>query len=81
VEGSCEHGSEPSSFIKCCDILQYLSDYLLLKKDLAPWNWLFNVEVSEKSVLGSIYEPERNKINRRRKLHNEVFHNFLLFFN
>jgi hypothetical protein len=31
--GSCEHGNEPSGSIKCCEILEQLSDWWLLKKD------------------------------------------------
>jgi hypothetical protein len=33
VEGSCEHGNEPSGSIKCWEILKKLSDWWLLKKD------------------------------------------------
>jgi hypothetical protein len=38
MEGSCEHGNEPSGFIKCWEILQWLSDWWLLKKGSAPWS-------------------------------------------
>jgi hypothetical protein len=37
-EGSCERGNEPWRFIKGRKLLDYLSDYWLLKKDSAPWN-------------------------------------------
>jgi predicted deacylase len=37
VEGSCEHGNELSGSIKCWEILEWLSDWQLLKKDSAPW--------------------------------------------
>jgi hypothetical protein len=34
-EGSCEHGNEPSSFIKCWEVLQELRNRRLLKKGSA----------------------------------------------
>jgi hypothetical protein len=36
VEGSCEHGNEHLDAIKCWEILEYPSDWWILKKDLAP---------------------------------------------
>jgi hypothetical protein len=44
VEGSCEHGNEPSDSIKCWDILEWLHNRRLLKKGSAP-------EVSKINVL------------------------------
>jgi hypothetical protein len=38
VAGSCEHGHEPSAFIKGGEFLDYLNDYELLKMDFAPWS-------------------------------------------
>jgi hypothetical protein len=35
VEGSCEHGNELSGFVKCCEILEKLINWWLLKKDSA----------------------------------------------
>jgi hypothetical protein len=32
VEGSCEHGNEPSGWIKCWVILEWLCNWRLLKK-------------------------------------------------
>jgi hypothetical protein len=40
VEGSCEDGNEPFGSTKYWEVLQYLSDWRLLKKDSASWNWL-----------------------------------------
>jgi hypothetical protein len=40
VEGYCEHINEPSGSIKCWEILEWLSDGRLLKKESAPWIWL-----------------------------------------
>jgi hypothetical protein len=34
-KGSCEHGSEPSGFIKCSKILEQLHNWRLLKKGSA----------------------------------------------
>jgi hypothetical protein len=34
----CEHGYEPSGFIKGGEILKQFSDYQLLKKDSVPWS-------------------------------------------
>jgi hypothetical protein len=36
VEGSREHGNEPSGFIKCWEVLERLHNWWLLKKDSAP---------------------------------------------
>jgi hypothetical protein len=36
VEGSCEHGIEPSGSIKCWEILEGLHNWRLLKKGSAP---------------------------------------------
>jgi hypothetical protein len=38
VEGSCKHGNEPSGSIKCCEVLEYLHYWQLLKKSSAPWD-------------------------------------------
>jgi hypothetical protein len=38
VAASYEHGNEPSGYIKCGELLDYLCDYRLLKKDSAPWS-------------------------------------------
>jgi hypothetical protein len=38
VAGSCEHGDEPSGYIKGGEFGDLLSDYQLLKKDSAPWS-------------------------------------------
>jgi len=40
VVSSCEHSNEPSSSVKGREFFDWLSNYLLLKKDSAPWNWL-----------------------------------------
>jgi hypothetical protein len=42
VEGYCEHGNEPSVYIKCWENLEQLSDWRLLKKDSAPQTYLLN---------------------------------------
>jgi hypothetical protein len=36
VEGSCEHGNESSSSIKCWEVLEWLHNWRLLKKGSAP---------------------------------------------
>jgi hypothetical protein len=38
VEDSCEHGTELSGSTKCCDILEYMSNWQLPKKASVPWN-------------------------------------------
>jgi hypothetical protein len=40
VEGSCEHGNEPSGSITCWEILEWLSDWQLIEKGSAPWSYL-----------------------------------------
>jgi hypothetical protein len=37
-EGSCEHGIELLVFLKCSEILEWLSDWRFLKKDSASWS-------------------------------------------
>jgi hypothetical protein len=36
LEGSCEHGNEPSGSIKCWEFLEWLDNWQLLKKGSAP---------------------------------------------
>jgi hypothetical protein len=36
MAGSCEHGNEPSGSMKFSEILEWLSDWQLLKKDSSP---------------------------------------------
>jgi hypothetical protein len=36
VEGSGEHGNEPSGSIKCWEVLEQLHNWWLLKKGSAP---------------------------------------------
>jgi hypothetical protein len=36
VEGSCEHGNEPSDSINFWEALEWLNNWRLLKKDSAP---------------------------------------------
>jgi hypothetical protein len=36
--GSCEHDNEPLGSIKFWEILEYLSDWRLLKKGSSPWS-------------------------------------------
>jgi hypothetical protein len=40
--GSCEHGNEPSDFMKGREFLNQVNDYYLLKKDSAPQSQLLN---------------------------------------
>jgi hypothetical protein len=40
VAGSCVHGNEPTGSITFWEILEYLSNWWLLKKDSAPWSYL-----------------------------------------
>jgi hypothetical protein len=37
VEGSCEHGNEPSGSIKFWEFLEWLHNWQLLMKSSAPW--------------------------------------------
>jgi hypothetical protein len=36
VEGSCEHGDEPSGSIKCWEVPEWLHTWRLLKKGSTP---------------------------------------------
>jgi hypothetical protein len=38
VEGSCEHGNEPSGSVKFSEIVECLSDWQLLKMGSALWS-------------------------------------------
>jgi hypothetical protein len=40
VEGSGEHGNEPSGSIKCWEVLEQLHNWRLLKKGSAPLSQL-----------------------------------------
>jgi hypothetical protein len=42
VEGSCEHGNEPSGSIKGGKFLGQMSDCQHLNKDSAPWLFFAN---------------------------------------
>jgi hypothetical protein len=35
--GCCENSNKPSGSVNCSEILEYVSDLRLLKKDSAPW--------------------------------------------
>jgi hypothetical protein len=37
VEGSCEHGDEPSGSLKFWEVLEWLHNWQLLKKGSAPY--------------------------------------------
>jgi hypothetical protein len=43
VQGSCEHGNEPSGSLKCWENLEYLRNWRLLKKGSAPWSKLVSL--------------------------------------
>jgi hypothetical protein len=36
VEGSCADGNEPSGSLKCCEVLEWLHNWQLLKKGSGP---------------------------------------------
>jgi hypothetical protein len=38
VSGSCEHGNEPSGSMKGGEFLDYMNDYLFLKRTSSPWS-------------------------------------------
>jgi hypothetical protein len=38
VDDCCEHGNEPSAFIKCWEVLEWLRNWRLLKKGSASWS-------------------------------------------
>jgi hypothetical protein len=41
----CEHGNEVPGSIKCYEIVDWLSNYQLLKKDCAAWSERENDEI------------------------------------
>jgi hypothetical protein len=43
VEASCDHCNEPCGSMKFSEILERLSDWRLLQKDLAPASQLFSL--------------------------------------
>jgi hypothetical protein len=43
VGGSCEHGNEPSGFIKYWEFFELLSNCWFLKNYSATWSWLLIV--------------------------------------
>jgi hypothetical protein len=48
VEGSCEHGNEPSGSIECWEVLECLSDSRLPKKDSAPCSYFYFVATGKR---------------------------------
>jgi hypothetical protein len=58
VAASCEHGNEPSGFIKGGKFLGHLSEYFLLKKDIDQWNlWMvsFQFFIVALSIFASLF--------------------------
>jgi hypothetical protein len=50
MDGSCEHGYEPSGSLKCWEIFEWLSDWWLLKKDEAPLSYLYDAYLTMFSI-------------------------------
>jgi hypothetical protein len=46
VEGSCEHGNEPSGSIKCLEVLEWMHNWMLLKKGSAPCSSHWSIDSS-----------------------------------
>jgi hypothetical protein len=46
MTGFCEHGNEPSGFIKGREFLDQVRDYRLLKKAGASLTYIFNCRVN-----------------------------------
>jgi hypothetical protein len=57
MEGSCEHGNEPSGFIICWEILECLRHCWLLKKGSAQWSCLVMFQSHEHSLFGVVCRP------------------------
>jgi hypothetical protein len=53
VEGSCEHVNKPSGSIKNLEILQYVTNWWLLK-DSASRSWLLQTEEHKRSSSSNI---------------------------
>jgi hypothetical protein len=55
---SCEHGNEPSSSIKCRELIQYLGDWWLLKKRSAPWIYsfiyIYTIFIKQRVTIGEV---------------------------
>jgi hypothetical protein len=41
VEGSCEHGNEPSGSLKCWEVSECLHNWQLFRRVSAPWSLLY----------------------------------------
>jgi hypothetical protein len=39
MAGLCEHENGPAGSIKCRELLNYLRNYALFKKDSSPWRF------------------------------------------
>jgi hypothetical protein len=55
VEGSCEHGDEPSGSLEFCEVPEWLQNWQLLRKGSAPY-------VSE-YLVGNMFDLIRNISN------------------
>jgi hypothetical protein len=61
VEGSCEHGNEPSGSIKCWEVLEQLHNWRVLKKGSALWSLLVSPLLSVASRR-SMEHPQNSTI-------------------
>jgi hypothetical protein len=46
VAGCCECGDEPSGYIKCGEFLEWLTMFLLLRKDSAAWSKSIGIQTA-----------------------------------
>jgi hypothetical protein len=65
VEGSCEHGNEPSGSIKCWEVLECMHNWRLLKKGSAP-------RVSEMAT--AMYTYVETSVHQHTSTHVEITH-------
>jgi hypothetical protein len=57
VEGSCEHGNEPSGSIKCWEVLEWLHNCQLLKKGSVSIKANPDLTVDDKRSTNHLMQP------------------------
>lgn len=60
-----ECGNDLSVYIKCCEFLDQLWNYQLFRKDYAPWNLLFMLNIHFSACVGSVCADLLETINVR----------------
>jgi hypothetical protein len=69
VQGSCEHGNEPSGYIKCWEIFELLSNCWLLQNVSALWSYsvMYGIQGNEYAHTFAIKAPTVNSLCQKKQ--------------